>query len=173
MCGPLAVPLAIAATAMSAGGKLMEGAGQSAQFKYQASIDKTNASLAEGQARDSIANTNLEAQRRYRELSQTKGAQQAAMGANGVDLNFGSSVDVQRDTAMIGNEDVGQLYKAGHERTKGFEINAFNYNSQATANTAKSSSAMQGGIFGALSTALGGASQISGMRKPVPVGSFG
>lgn len=164
MCLPaLALPLMVASTVISSAGAVMSGIGQAQQARYQAGIADQNAHIAEGQAHDAILNTNLEAQRRAREIGQTKGAQEAAMAANGVDLNFGSAVDVQKDTAMIGAEDLAQIYKGGNEQTKGFEINAFNYRSQAAADRAKAKSAMLQGIMGGLSTALGGASQISGM----------
>ncbi len=157
MCGPAA--LAGASAAVGAAGQIVGGIGQAQQYRYQAKIDRHNAGLANDQARDSIETTNLEAQRRYRELSQIKGAQIAGMAANGVDLNFGSAVDIQRDTAMIGAEDVGQIYKGGNERTRGFEINAFNYRSSAAANQAKAKGAITSALFGAAATALGGASQ--------------
>ena len=158
---------------MAATGKLTSGIGQAKQYRYQARIDQQNAALSNEQAQDSIATTNLEAQRRYRELAQTKGGQQAAMAANGVDLNFGSAVDVQRDTAMIGAEDATQIYKSGNERTRGFETNAWNYRSNAAANRAKAKGAITGAVFGALSTALGGASQAAQMNKPLSGGKTG
>ena len=160
MCPP-AVALGIAAAAVTATGQVLNGIGQSQQYRYQAQIDDQNNRLASDQARDSIANTNLEAQRRYRQLADTQGKQQAAMAANGVDLNFGSPVDVQRDTAMIGAEDVGQIYKAGYQRTRGYDIDGWNYRSQAAANRAKASGALMQGIFSGLGSALGGASQVN------------
>lgn len=166
MCDPVSMGLMIASAAVTAGGQVVSGIGQANQYKYQASIDKQNASIANGQARDSIENTNLEVQRRYREASRVQGQQQAAMAANGVSLDFGSAVDVQRDSKLIAAEDITQIYKAGNEKTKGFEINAFNYNSSAAANKEKASGAITSAIFGAASTALGAATQISKMRKP-------
>jgi hypothetical protein len=162
MCDP--VTLTIAATAVAATGKVVSGVGQAQQYRYQAKVDQQNARLANDQARDSIDNTTLEAQRRYRQLAQTKGAQTASMAANGVDLNFGSAVDLQEDTAMIGAEDVGQIYKGGNERTKGFEINAYNYRSSAAGNKAKARGAIIGSVFEAAGTALAGASQVSRMK---------
>lgn len=165
MCDP--VSLGIAATVVSTAGAVTSGIGQAQQSRYQAQIADQNARLANDQARDSIENTNLEAQRRYRALAQTKGAQTAAMAANGVDLNFGSPVDIQKDTAMVGAEDIAQIYKGGNERTRGFDINAFNYKSQAAANRAQASGALMKGIFDGVSTALGGASQAGFMNAKI------
>ena len=163
MCDP--ITLGVAATVVSTAGAFTSGIGQAQQYRYQAQIADQNARLANEQARDSIENTNLEARQRSRQIAQTKGAQIAAMAANGVDLNFGSAVDIQKDTAMIGAEDIAQIYKGGNERTRGFDINAFNYKSQASANRAQASGALMKGIFDGVSTALGGASKAAGMKR--------
>ncbi|MGY4397304.1 hypothetical protein ACVWZA_002498 [Sphingomonas sp. UYAg733] len=172
MCVPVAVGLAIASAVTTVAGTVMSGIGQAQQYRYQASIADQNNRLANEQARDSIETTNLESQRRGRALAQMKGAQQAAMAANGVDLNFGSAVDVQKDTAMLGAEDLAQIYKGGYQRTRGFEISAFNYRSEAAANRAKASGALIDAGFKAVSTALGSASNISGMKKFGGAGSL-
>ena len=158
MCPPV---LAIAAAAVTATGQVLNGIGQAQQYRHQAEVDDQNERLANDQARDSIDNTNLEAQRRYRQLAATQGQQQAAMAANGVDLNFGSPAAVQRDTAMIGAEDIGQIYKGGYQRTRGYDIDGWNYRSQAAANRAKASGALTQGILSGLGSALGSASQVN------------
>lgn len=163
MCLP-AVPLLIASTALAAGGQIMGGFQKAGQARYAAAIDDRNRSIAIQQANDSEQNTSLEAQRRYRALGQTKGTQEAAMAANGIDLNFGSALDIQRDTAMIGAEDVGQIYKAGNERTKAFDTEAWNYGADAKAQRSKASGAIVNGFIGAASTALGGASQTASLK---------
>jgi hypothetical protein len=163
MCPPV---LAVAAAAVTATGQVLNGIGQSQQYRYQAQVDDQNSRLASDQARDSIDDTNLEAQRRYRQLADTQGKQQAAMAANGVDLNFGSPADVQRDTSMTGAEDIGQIYKAGYQRTHGYDIDGWNSRSQAAASRAKASGALMQGIFSGLGSALGAASKFGGDGTP-------
>lgn len=167
MCLPAvaAIPLLAASTAISTVGTVIGAIGQANQANYQAKVNEQNAKLASQQAADAISNTNLEAQRRARALAATKGAQLAALAANGVDLNFGSAVDIQKDTAMIGNEDLSQIYRAGKARAEGYDISSFNYRSEAASNRAAASGAIFGGIAGGLGTALGGASQIAVLRK--------
>lgn len=168
MCGPaLAVPMLIASTAVTAGASIMGGIAQSQQASYAANIAEQNRRIATTQANDAANNTALEAQRRYRQIGQTKGAQQAALAANGVDINFGTSVDLQRDTAMIGAEDIGQIYKAGNEKVVGLDREAWNYGAEASAQRAKGKGAIVQGILEAAGTALGGASQVAKMKKPV------
>lgn len=159
MCDP--VTLTVAATAVAATGQIVSGIGKSQQANYAAGIADQNRVAASKNAADAQDQTALEAQRRYRALAQTKGAQQAAMAANGVDINYGTAVDIQRDTAMIGAEDVGQIYKAGAAKVKGYDTEAWNYAGEANAQRAKAKGAIVDGIFGAAGTALGGASQIA------------
>jgi hypothetical protein len=162
MCGPAAiVPLLIASAVVTAGGQIYSGIAQSNQAQYEGKIADRNAHLAEDQARTAQENTRLEAQRRYRAQSQVQGAQLAAMSANGIDAGFGSAETVQSDTAMIGSEDVSQIYQAGFQRTKGYDISAANYLSEASAKRKAASNALVMTGFGVASTALGAATQIS------------
>ena len=166
MCVPaIAAPLLMASTAISAGGAIMGAIGQSQQASYAAQVAENNRRTTEQQANETANNTALEAQRRYRALAQTKGQQQAAMAANGVDINFGTAVDLSRDTAMIGAEDVGQIYRAGNEKLKGFDVQAQNYAAEAAAGRAKASGALVTGFLGAAGTALGGASQVAKLKS--------
>ena len=169
MCLP-AVPLLIASTVLSAGASIYGGFQQAGQARYAAGISEQNQRIAAGQANDSENNTSLEAQRRYRMLAQTKGSQEASLAANGVDLNFGSALNIQRDTAMIGAEDVAQIYKAGSERTKALDIEGWNYGAEAKAQRSKASGAIVNGFLSAASTALSGASQTSAMKAKLKGG---
>lgn len=161
-----AMPLLIASTALSAVGSVVGAVGQANQAKYAASIADQNAKIASEQAHDSIENTNLEARSRARMIGKMQGDQQAALAANGVDINFGTSLDLQRDVMMIGAEDLGNIYKGGNERTKSFDRQSWNYQAEAAAQRSKASGAIMQGIFGAAGTALGGASQIAKMKRP-------
>lgn len=168
MCAPPAI--AAAATVVSMGGQFISGMSAASQARSQAVYADRNAALSEEQARTSIENTNIEAQRRYRDASQLEGRQTAAMAANGIDLSFGSALDVQRDSKMIASEDVGQIYQGGYQRTRGFEIDASNYRGEAAAQRNRAKGIMIGTAFQMASTALGGASQIGGMNAKARVG---
>lgn len=165
MCGPaLAVPLAIAATAVTATGQIVSGIGQANQAAYAAQVAEQNRRIAADQAKDAEANTAIAAQQRYRQLAQTRGAQQAAMAANGVDINFGTATELDRDTVMIGAEDIGQIYKAGNQKVIGLDREGWNYQAEANAQRAKASGAIVNGLFSAAGTALSGASQVAKMK---------
>lgn len=158
MCDPVSISLA-AATAVTAAGQGYSAMQQAAMGRYQSKVNEQNARLSSEQARDAQERTKLEARQLYRKIGATSGQQTAAMAANGIDLSFGSAVDVQRDTAMQGAEDVAQLYKSGYEEARGLEINASNYRSQAAADRANAHASIVSGVFGVGSTILGGATQ--------------
>lgn len=162
MCVPVLAAAAIASAVVGSASQVMSGIAQSQQARYSANIADQNAHLAADQANDATLNTNLALRQRYREGAQTAGRQTAAMAANGIDLNFGSAVNVQEDTAMIVGEDAAQIAKQGFQQARGHDIEAWNYQSQAAADRAKGKSAMLQGIMGGISTALGAASQFGG-----------
>lgn len=163
MCGPPALALAAAAVATVGTGV---GALQSAaQSRYEAKVADRNARLERESAELSIENTRQAALAHYRQLAQMKGAQRVAAAANGVSIDFGSALDVQADTAMLGQEDARRIYEAGDQERRGFEINTMNYRSQALASRTAASGALIKGAFDVGSTALSGAQQYSTLRN--------
>lgn len=157
MCEP--ATLALASAGVAATGKIVGGIQSAATARYQARVAERNASLAVEQGRDAQQRGQLEASRAYRRIGQVKGQQIAAMAANGIDLGFGSALQVQQDSAMIGAEDVGQIYKATSGEFRGFDISASNYRAQSQGGRQAARGALVGAVFDAGSTALGGAKQ--------------
>lgn len=149
---------------MAATGKIVGGIQAAAAHRYEAKIAERNAGLANEQGQDAQQRGQLEASRAYRRIGQVKGQQIAAMAANGIDLGVGSALQVQQDAAMIGAEDVGQIYKATNEEVRGFGTTAANYRAQASGSRQAASGALVGAAFDAASTALGGASQYSRLK---------
>lgn len=165
MCGPAALPiLMIASTAMAAIGTGVTAIQTAAQNRYQAKIADRNADLANEAARDSIDRGKIEAQQQGRKLSQLKGAQQAAMAANGIDTSFGSAAHVAEETAMFGAEDMNATYQNSLRETRGLEINASNFTAEARAKRQAAKGALVEGAFGVANTLLGGATQYSKMK---------
>lgn len=161
MCVPVAIALAAASAATTMVGQYVKGQADYSQAKYEQAAATANQALAHQQAADSIDLTDKEAQQRYRQEGQLEGRQQAAMGANGVDTTFGSAASVLRDDKMIAGEDVGNIYKAGENRTMGYLYDAYNYRLKASAAQSAASSAGIATGVGMLGTALGAASQIN------------
>lgn len=111
MC-ELTTMLMIGSTVMGAAGAIQQGQaaemqGRAAQqaSEYNAKVADMNAKIAERQARDAVERGQQEEQQQRMKTSQTIGQQRAALAANGVDLGFGSPLDVLVDTATIGELD--------------------------------------------------------------------
>lgn len=163
MCAPPAF-LALGAAVITAAGTAYGGLAANAQGKYQAKIAERNADLVSEQSRDALERGQVDLQRHYRRASQLQGAQRAAMAANGVDLGYGSALDVQQDTAMLTSEDAGQIHKNTFNELRGFDISAANERASGRAARAKGRSAMIGSFMSAGGTLLSGASQFGKMQ---------
>ncbi len=162
MCNPGA--LLIAATATQAVGTGVSALQAASMSRYQARVADRNAQLENEAARNAQEVGQRQAQRQYRQISQVQGAQQAAFGANGVDQGVGSALQVQRDTAAMGAEDIQSIYDQTYQNARGFEINAANYRARASASRREASAALVKGAFDIGSTVLGGAKQYQKYR---------
>lgn len=161
MCVPLAIGLAAASAATSMAGQFMQGQASYTNAKYQEAAATANAAQQAQNAKDQTTLTQQEAARRYRSASQTEGTQQAAMAANGIDINYGSAADVLSDDKKIVNEDVGSIYTEGQRRALGYLTDSYNARLKASAAASEAKAAPIATGIGMLGTALGAASQIS------------
>lgn len=161
MCLPA---LPVIAGAVSAAGSLMNGFMGMQAAGYEARVANRNADMQVEAARDSIDRGRDEARDFYRQLGQIKGQQRTALAANGIDTGFGTAGIVEDDTARGGAEDASNLYRNIHERTRGFEINAANYRSEAAAAKHRGRVGMINSVFEAGSSLMGGFQQQRGMR---------
>lgn len=162
MCDP--VSLGIAAVAMATVSAGVSTAGAVTQAKYEGKVAERNAALENEAMRGQAEKNRVEAQRFYRQLGAFKADQKAAMAANGIETDFGSAGMIQEDTARLGAEDAGQLYRAGNEAVRGYDINASNWTAQKRAAGLKATTSIVAGAFDVAGTALSGASQVSKMK---------
>lgn len=164
MCGPaLAVPLAVASAVVAAGGQVYSGLSQNAASKYEARVAEQNRGIELRARDDAMARGEIEQMRLWRRVSQQYGDQRARQAASGVDVSFGSALDLSEDVMMIGYEDSGILAENTKREVQGYDINAANYTMQARAARAKGKAALIGGAISGFSTLLASASQISKM----------
>jgi hypothetical protein len=140
---------------------------------YEGELARRNAALEVERARDSNERGRLEARSFFRDVGQVKGQQAASMAANGIDVGFGSAVRTAEDTQMIADEDATSLYRNIGERTRGFDINASNFRSEAAAARARGRAAITGGVIGAASSLMSGFQQQSMTRARLGLPSGG
>lgn len=141
------------------------------QERYAAKVAYQNARLENERAKDAIERGGEEARRYQKRASQEMGAQNAAMAANGIDITFGTAADVRGDTAMFTREDTATIYDNAYREARGYEINAANFLAERQARKRAATGALVEGGFNILTTALGGATQVSKMTTARSTGS--
>lgn len=165
MCGPAAViPLAIAATAVTAAGAIYQGNVAAAQGKYEAAVANQNAKMERAASDDARQRGETEQLRHYRRVAQVLGAQRAQLAAGGLDVTFGSAADLQGDTMALGLEDSAIIAENTRREMQGYDISAVNYTAQGRAARMRGNAARVGGYVSAASTILGGASQVGQIK---------
>jgi hypothetical protein len=157
LCEPATI--ALAAAAVTATGKIVEGVNTRKGLRYQAKIADRNAALDRAAAADALERGRVEEMRQGRKTAQLIGAQRAAIAANGVEVDFGSMGDVTADTRMIGFEDAQTIRKNAARESKGYEISAWNRKADASAKRAQGGAAMWASAFDAAGTLLSAGSQ--------------
>lgn len=159
MCNP--VLLIAASAAVTAAGQIQSGLYANQVAKNQAKVDEQNKQLVRENATDAIARGQEDQRRLGRDVAERIGQQEARMGANNVDLTFGSAQRVTDDTRMVGREDSATLAENTRRETRGFQIEAWNYDVEKRAAKAQAKQALVSTAFGVASTALGAATQYS------------
>lgn len=164
MCDPVSA-LVITAAVLTAGGQIYSSQAQASQLNYQAKVANENRKHELNAAADSRKRGELEQMRHWRRVAALQGQQRAEMGAAGLDLGFGSALDIQDETLAMGFEDSEVIDSNTDKEVLGYHINAANYKNQARAAKANAKSAKISGYIGAASTLLSAGSQVAGGGK--------
>ena len=117
------------------------------------SIYNQNAQYADLQANDAIQRGEIDAKKMHRKTEQVIGAQRTSFAAQGVDVNKGSAIDVQADTAYLGELDALTIKSNAAKEAWGYRVQGADY--RARGKTAK-----REGEFGAFNTILGSAGSV-------------
>lgn len=156
----------VAGTALGAVGSYQEGKAQEAAYNYQAEVARQNAKIAENNAGMERQAGIEEARRQRIKTLQAVGSQKVALAANGVDVGYGSSLDLIEDTSMLGELDALMLETEGERKARNYEIQANNFlneanlasysarNARAAGNTAALADGLK--VVGSLSSSIGG-----------------
>lgn len=166
MCDP--ATLTVAATLTAVAGAGYQGYTAYTEANYKASVAQNNATLSREQARDAELRGQEEEQLKWRQIAQTRAAQIAAMAASGIDTSFGSAADVVGDTMVLGTEDARVIRDNAARETRGFQIQAQNYDEERRGQKRAGRQALVATAFNITSTILGGAQQLQGMKLPTP-----
>lgn len=143
---------ALAGIGLSALGSYNQQKTQNAYLKYQASMNRINARLANMSAESALRAGEKQQQQIMMQTSKTKGAQKAGYGASGIDLKSRSVQNVLNETDYIGEVDRNQA--AANALSNAWEYRLQSTNYENNANIIRSQQQSPWGA--ALSTAVGG-----------------
>lgn len=163
MCLP-AAGMMIAATALSAVGAGVGALSAHSQAQYQSKLSEVNARAAGAQANDANERGKLDLQAQMRRNAQLAGEQRLAMAANGIESDFGSAFDLQRDTAMLAAEEYSTIQRNTEREMAGYDTQGANYRAEAKAAKQAGKAALVKGVFDMGTTILGGAQQVNKIK---------
>lgn len=106
---------------------------EQAALQAQAQVANNNALLAQWQAEDATLRGEQAANTARLKGAQVKGAQRAAMAANGIDLSVGSAQRVLTDTDYITALDASQLQANAAREAWGYSMQRKQYTQQGAA----------------------------------------
>ena len=115
----------------SIGTAFAQSGAQKAASIYQESVYRSNERMAEVQAADAISRGEKEAKKTLQNTRVLVGAQRAAMAAQGLDLESGSALDIQQETAGIGAMDALDIKNNAWREAWGYKVQANQYGQQA------------------------------------------
>lgn len=96
-----------------------------------ASLHDYNADVADLQAADAIARGTIDENQFRQQVRGLIGRQRADIAASGVDVGFGSAVDVQADAAHLGELDALQIRQNARREAWGYKVQAVDYRRRA------------------------------------------
>lgn len=164
MCEP--TTLLIASAVVSSLGTVVGGVNAQNAANARAEVAERNMQIERAASRDALERGAEEEKRQYRRNAQRQGEIRAAQAANGIETDFGTAADVQDDAKRIGWEDAMTVRENAVRESRGFEIRAWNADTQARQEKAAGKAAMVGAIFDAGSNLLSSAQQYRKMKAP-------
>lgn len=161
---PWFVPAMMVATAViSAVGTVASAQASASQASYQAQVARNNQIIANRNADDALKRAAVEEDKVRQRTASVMGQQRARLAGQGSVLDEGSPLDIQMDTAGLGELDALTVRNAGEREAYGFRSQAMNFGAQAGLHDSKASAGMLqaylsagGSILGAAGKAFGG-----------------
>lgn len=156
MC-ELATIATVGAALISGVGTIAQGQAASAQASYQAQVARNNSIIAERNAQDAERRGVIAEDAQRRRAAQIMGAQRAGLAGQGSVLDDGSPLDIQMDTAGLGELDALTVRSNYQREAYASRVQGMNYD--AAANLADSRTGTLGSWLSAGGSILGGALQ--------------
>lgn len=150
MCEPTTIALAGLAATVIGGGVQAYSSAQ--QGKYQSQVAKNNALIAERNAAKEIERGNYMAEQQGRRTAALISSQRAAGASSGIDINSGSSLDIQNDAYRLGREDALSIRSNAQDAAYNNIVQASNFRSSGDAAGAAGNLGIFTSLLGTAST---------------------
>ncbi len=161
--GIAAAGLAMAAigTAVSVSGQMQQASAAKAAANYQAQVAAGNQQIATNNANMAAASGEAQAAISEQKTRATVGAEEAAQGSSGVDINSPTATAVRTSQDMTGQLDAQTIRSNAARQAYGYETQSTNFENQSSADTAQGNNAMTAGEVGAGGSLLSGVGNAS------------
>jgi hypothetical protein len=136
---------------VSAVGAAQQASATAASERYQAQVALNNQKIAGQYAAQATADGQNQVAAKQEQTAQTIGTERAAMAANGVELNSGSALRIQGDTAKLGDVDAMTIRSNAARAAYGYELQGVSYGQQASLDESAASNAVSAGSLNAFS----------------------
>lgn len=147
MCDP--TTLAVVSIGATLFGGYQQAQAAKAEGAYAAQVANQNAKVATQQADYERQLGNIEEEKQRRNVRLMLGSQRAALAANGIDTTSGTALDLQTETAQLGEEDALAIRANAARRAWGYEVDAMNQKANAAAAKARGKNQAIGSYLGA------------------------
>lgn len=150
-----------AGSALSAYGAYSGGQATSRMYGYQANVARINSTIALQNSDYARMQGEQQAVIQGRRGAQQLGGIRAAQGASGLDVNSGSSSQVQASQKSTTALDLNQIRSNAAKTAYDFDVQSTEDINQAGLYTSAASNAKTAGDIGALTSIVGGAGSVS------------
>lgn len=154
MCTFLA--LGLLATGVSAYGAIQQGRAAQSAANYNARVAEMNAKIADKAAQDELERGARDEQRKRIEVAAIAGQQKAGMAAAGLDITYGTPLEMLVDTAYAGEMDALTIRTNANRAAYNREVQATNLRAQGQMYEFEGKSARSGSMLSAIGTIAGG-----------------
>lgn len=166
-----AVAMSAAGIASGAVGSYWSAKSTKIQLEGQAALADTNARIAELGAQQEMIKGERDVANLTLQAGQVKGAQRAAMAANGIDLGEGNAAEVQASTDIMKEIDKNTAHANAVRSAWGYRTQGMNYQNEAIVKRGTAGGISPG--MSGFSTLLTGAGQVApGWYQMYKAGAF-
>lgn len=154
---PWFAPAMMAVSAViSAVGTVASAQASASQAAYQAQVARNNQIIAQRNAADALKRGDVEEDKVRRNTASILGQQRARLAGQGTALDEGSPLDIQMDTAGLGELDALTVRSNYRREAYAQEVQGMNYGAQAALYDSKAQTSLLGSWLSAGGSLLGG-----------------